>query len=119
MAREERGSQKLQDEISRLVARLAELDDERARLSRCISELKARLSSLHMTEEQPRPAPSTSAQKVALFMELFRGRTDVYPQRWVNTKKGTKGYSPACSNEWVPGVCDKPRVQCGECPNQP
>ena len=51
-------------------------------------------------------------------MELFRGRTDVYPQRWVNTKKGTKGYSPACSNEWVRGVCDKRRVKCGECPNQ-
>ena len=89
MAKEKRPNQKLEDEISRSETRLAELDDERARVSRRISELKAQLSSLHMTEEQRRPAPSTSAQKVALFMELFRGRIDVYPQRWVNTKKGT------------------------------
>ena len=51
-------------------------------------------------------------------MELFRGRTDVYPKRWVNPKKDTKEYSPACPNEWVRGVCEKPRVKCGECPNQ-
>jgi len=25
---------------------------------------------------------------------------------------------PACSNEWVRGVCGKPQVKCGECPNQ-
>lgn len=49
---------------------------------------------------------------------LFRGRTDVYPKRWINSKKGTKGYAPACANEWVRGVCEKPRVKCGECPNQ-
>ncbi|MFH1864535.1 MAG: DEAD/DEAH box helicase family protein [Candidatus Eisenbacteria bacterium] len=65
-----------------------------------------------------RPVPSTSEQKVALFMGLFRGRTDVYAKRWVNTKKSTKGYSPACSNEWVRGLCDKRGVKCGECPNQ-
>jgi hypothetical protein len=36
----------------------------------------------------------------------------------VNERKGTKGYAPACFNEWVRGVCEKPRVRCGECPNQ-
>ncbi len=29
-----------------------------------------------------------------------------------------QGYAPACANEWVSGVCEKPRVKCGECPNQ-
>ena len=28
------------------------------------------------------------------------------------------GYAPACANEWVQGVCEKPRVKCGECPHQ-
>jgi hypothetical protein len=49
---------------------------------------------------------------------LFRGRADVYPTRWRNSRKGTSGYSPACGNEWIPEVCDKPRIKCGECPNQ-
>ena len=28
------------------------------------------------------------------------------------------GYAPACANELVPGVCELPRIKCGECPNQ-
>src|SRR5690606_38928859 len=58
------------------------------------------------------------ADKVALFRSLFAGRTDVFPKYWHNLKTDRKGYSPACSNEWVRGVCDKPRVKCSECPNE-
>ena len=54
---------------------------------------------------------------------LFRGRVDVFPKRWENPKTGRSGYSPACSNEWVPGICEKrgvagrPRSSavCGDC----
>ena len=54
------------------------------------------------------------AEKVALFRTLFRGRTDVYPQRW-ESQKGASGYSPVCDNEWRPGLCGKPKVKCGVC----
>jgi len=118
----------LQTEIALEEARLAELDDDRTRVSRRISELKSKLSSLQTAEDYRQPAtetalpirnaPSTSAQKIALFMELFRGRPDVYPKLWINKKKGIEGYSPACSNEWIRGVCDKRKVKCGECLNQ-
>ncbi|MFI5395674.1 MAG: TOTE conflict system archaeo-eukaryotic primase domain-containing protein [Candidatus Binatia bacterium] len=64
------------------------------------------------------PPPITSAEKLALFRSLFRGRQDVYPQFWVNARTSRKGYAPACANEWVHGVCEKPRVKCGDCPNQ-
>ena len=60
----------------------------------------------------------TSEDKIKLFRSLFRGRVDVFPKLWTNTKKGTKGYAPACGNEWKPGVCEKPKVKCGECPHQ-
>ena len=60
----------------------------------------------------------TSTEKVTLFRSLFRGRDDVYPKLWENSRTGKKGYAPACANEWVRGVCEKPRVKCGECPNQ-
>ncbi|MFQ5600824.1 MAG: DEAD/DEAH box helicase family protein [Candidatus Krumholzibacteriia bacterium] len=63
-------------------------------------------------------APRTSAEKIALFRELFRGRADVFARRWANPRTGKKGYAPACSNEWVRGMCEKPRIKCGECPNQ-
>jgi len=61
---------------------------------------------------------SPSADKIALFRRLFRGREDVFPRRWENTKTGKAGYAPVCGNEWLRGVCGKPQIKCGECPNQ-
>src|SRR5256884_8282322 len=43
---------------------------------------------------------------------------DVYPQRFESRKTGRAGYSPACGNEWVRGICEKPRIKCSECPHQ-
>ena len=51
-------------------------------------------------------------------MNLFRGRVDVFPKRWSNTKTGKSGYSLACANEWVRSKCNKPKVKCSQCPNQ-
>ena len=63
-------------------------------------------------------APPTGVAKIALFRSLFRGRDDVFPVLWTSDKSGRTGYAPACGNEWTRGVCEKPRVRCGECPNQ-
>src|ERR1700690_3201668 len=56
--------------------------------------------------------------KIALFRALFRGREDFYARRFESLRTGKAGYSPACGNEWVRGVCEKPRIKCAECPNQ-
>lgn len=61
---------------------------------------------------------SPSEAKIALFRSLFRGREDVYPRRFESRKTGKSGYAPACANEWVRGVCEKPRIKCAECPNR-
>lgn len=68
-------------------------------------------------EELPEPHRSglSTADKVALFRRLFRGRTDVYPVRWQSRTSGKSGYAPACANEWRAGVCEKPRIKCGDC----
>ncbi len=65
----------------------------------------------------PKPEPSrlSTADKVALFRRLFRGRDDVFPVRWESRTTGKSGYAPACANEWRPGVCEKPRIKCAEC----
>lgn len=60
---------------------------------------------------------STEA-KVALFRRRFRGRTDVYAVRWESKTTGKSGYAPACANEWRAGVCEKPRIKCGDCRNR-
>lgn len=61
---------------------------------------------------------STVAEKIGLFRSLFHGREDVYPRRFESRKSGKAGYSPVCANEWVHGVCEKPRIKCADCPNQ-
>ena len=63
-------------------------------------------------------ARSSSAEKIALFRSLFRGREDVYPRRFESRKTGRAGYAPACENEWVRGICEKPRIKCGDCPHR-
>ena len=71
-----------------------------------------------MTLTSPIDRTSPSEAKIALFRSLFRGREDVYPRRFESRKTGRSGYAPACANEWVRGVCEKPRIKCAECPNR-
>ena len=61
---------------------------------------------------------SPPAAKIELFRSLFRGREDVYPRRFESRKTGKAGYAPACANEWIRGVCEKPRIKCTDCPNR-
>lgn len=75
--------------------------------------------------EAAAPAPTTkvhskssSQDKIALFLERFRGRDDVYAKRWYNYKSQKSGYSPACRNEWERDVCDKKKHRCADCPNR-
>lgn len=107
-------------EAARIRERLARLDAERAELEERLAEL-ARTHPL-VPEVSVHAGPTTNrsptADKIALFRSLFAGREDVYPRRWENDRKGTAGYAPVCANEWQPGVCHKPRVRCGACPNQ-
>ena len=49
----------------------------------------------------PISADSPTAQKIALFHTLFRGRDDVFPVLWVNERTGRMGYSPACKGGWA------------------
>ncbi len=39
----------------------------------------------------PEPSRLSTAEKVALFRRLFRGRTDVYPIRWEAKTSGKSG----------------------------
>ena len=108
-------------QIAALKSRLTALDRERSDIAERLSVLE-----LAQADEAKQPAravaavtmASPTAAKIALFRSLFRGREDVLPRRWENPKTGRAGYAPMCRNEWVRGVCGKPQVKCGECPNQ-
>ena len=105
------------DEIARQQAVLDRLEQERDQTRERLRALEASLGN-GTASIAAAASPATSAEKVALFRRLFRGRDDVYPRYWDNPRTGRHGYAPACANEWVRGVCEKPRVKCGDCPNQ-
>ena len=111
--------------LERVRKRLASLDAERGRLQRELAALEARLASELVParippalESAPVTNNSSSREKVELFRRLFFGRPDVFPVRWESGRSGRSGYSPACFNEWVQGICGKPKVKCRDCPHQ-
>ena len=107
-------------EAARIRERLARLDAERAQLEQRLAELaRAHLPAPEIAGRGGQITNrSPTRDKLALFRTLFGGREDVYPRRWENAGKGKAGYAPVCANEWKRGVCHKPRVRCGACPNQ-
>ncbi len=99
---------------------LAQLRLENARLKTLLKQHDISWEKSTSREEPtpiiPKKDPSslTPKEKVTLFRNLFRGRSDVYAARW-ESRNGKSGYSPACGNEWKPGICNKPRVKCANC----
>lgn len=117
--------QALREAIAADETRLVAMEEERQQLGSRLDALRSELAALETQGAARRlpvvpdpSAPETSRTKVALFRQLFRGREDLYPKLWTNMTTHRKGYAPACAHEWVRGVCEKPRVKCGECPNQ-
>jgi superfamily II DNA or RNA helicase len=100
----------------------AELKAENARLIALLDANGIQWRVQQPERSSPASTPESSristAEKVALFRRLFRGRTDVYPIRWESKTSAKSGYSPACANEWRAGVCEKPRIKCGDCGNR-
>jgi hypothetical protein len=96
---------------------LASLRAENARLTALLDAhgIAWRLPPQAQTPAVAEISRLTTDEKVALFRTLFRGRTDVYPIRWEGKTSGKSGYAPACANEWRAGVCEKPRIKCGDC----
>jgi len=109
-------STQLQKQLVELKRKLAELAAETIRIEDEITALESD-AVLKLETQGPAP-PRTPAEKIALFLDLFGTRRSVYPKRWENGRTGRSGYSPACDNEWQPGICQKPRVTCTECPHQ-
>jgi superfamily II DNA or RNA helicase len=145
-AESERRRDELADELARVTADLERIEvlkaETQCRLDQLRSQLMTLDGALELESNSPRSSaslptgialpvtnrasevksptggPQTPTEKVKLFRSLFRGREDVYATRFVSKKTSRPGYAPACSNKFVPGVCDLPKVKCGDCTNQ-
>jgi hypothetical protein len=121
------GKEELPRDVAKAEALLSRLDAERDHVHARLTALRAELTALgqaepgirvHLPGAPPRPVPRSPEEKVSLFRQLFRGRGDVFPTRFVSKKTGKPGYAPACTNKFVRGVCELPKVKCSECGSQ-
>lgn len=114
----------LQSKLHNTLQQLMEVTAQNATLRAENAILKRKLNVQQLAQELPANGAGTSiysskkvfpqakivpseeapliskAEKVSLFRRLFRGREDVYPVRWENTRTGKSGYSPAIRNKW-------------------
>ena len=112
IAKAEEELARLNTERSRVIERLKNLRFERTQIDRLPSQLSLFSDSVSLTNDSPED------EKIALFRLLFHGREDVYPRRFQSAKTGRSGYQPACKNEWVRGICKKPKIKCRDCDNK-
>lgn len=113
------------DNIATIESRLKALELEKTELLQKLRALQATNTPLIVTKQsemigKPTRAekPVSPEEKISLFLELFCARESVFPRLWENSVKQSKGYAPACANEWKAGICGKPRVKCSECENR-
>lgn len=115
--------------------KLADLIFQRDRLREELSKIEKEISvltqktptlSLPFAHEIPRnraqqapsgAAPLTPQQKISLFFDLFKGRGDVFAERWESFYDPQKaGYSPICIKR--SGECRRPYSFCKNCPDK-
>ena len=107
--------------IREIERRIFDLEQEKERLLGELTEIRHNNLNLvppFLGIPAAKRPPVSPAEKVHLFLTLFRCREDVYPKLWVNAAKGKSGYSPVCKNEWKSGLCSKPQTKCSKCPNR-
>ena len=100
-------------ERRQLIERIKELEAENAKLRKRLGE------DIVPVEQKPTIKKQLSLEeRVELFRSLFKGREDVFAQRWVSRVSGKSGYQPACKNKWHPQLCGKPKQNCSDCSNR-
>ena len=112
----------IEQKISEIETALSNLDDRHRQLQNELVNLRQQLLQKNLAAQLPQHLQETSfnnqspqEEKIRLFRSLFKGREDVFPRRFENSRTGKSGYAPVCRNEWKAGICQKPKIACQDC----
>lgn len=112
--------EELLEENARLRKRLRELEDEIARLKGAAAmpvPARANIPSVSSVPEAKPQVVDREAEirrRLDIFRGLFRGREDVFAQRFVSRSTGKAGYQPVCRNRWSDD-CKEKGYKCEGC----
>lgn len=105
----------IREQLNQALKEIARLKEENKQLKSSLYKAQ----NPHVKNSRPTKLVTEFTPKekaaISLFMNLFRGRSDVFAQRWESNKTGKSGYSPACGNEWDKDLCRKPKIKCQDC----
>ncbi|KGA96752.1 type III restriction endonuclease subunit R [Alkalihalobacillus alcalophilus ATCC 27647 = CGMCC 1.3604] len=108
----------IQEQLNQALQEVERLKKENIQLKKELYKAQGRntLSSpaFNLMKKESGFSPKEKAA-ITLFMNLFRGRADVFAQRWESNTTGKSGYSPGCENEWDKKLCQKPKIKCQDC----
>lgn len=96
----------MDDELIQLRREVERVRAENARLSRLL-DLRGQdtaPSPEQLAATRPVTMSSPAGDKLALYADLFRARTDIYAVRWENNKTGASGWMPAVAGGWRKGM---------------
>ncbi|MGO4890540.1 TOTE conflict system archaeo-eukaryotic primase domain-containing protein [Anaerobacillus sp. MEB173] len=108
----------IQEQLNQALKEIDRLKKENIQLKKDLYKAQGRNTSYSRTSNITKTATDfTPKDKAAikLFMNIFRGRSDVFAQRWESSTTGKSGYSPVCENEWDKELCRKPYIKCQDC----
>jgi hypothetical protein len=108
------GDSPTNSDMQALSEKCRRLEDENQQLRALLNQNGIGLPGTPKAVEQKQTPPARStfntAQKIALFRSLFRGREDVYAQRW-ESPDGRSGYSPKTERDWKAFYTAKPEAR--------
>ncbi|ARK28662.1 TOTE conflict system archaeo-eukaryotic primase domain-containing protein [Halalkalibacter krulwichiae] len=108
----------IQEQLRSALKEIDRLKKENIQLKKYLYKVKDRNTFYSPTSNIKKTATDFTPKEkaaISLFMNLFRGRSDVFAQRWESSTTGKSGYSPACKNEWDKELCRKPKIKCQDC----
>ena len=115
----------IRQKIETIESELQDLENRRKQLNNELSELNSLLAQKNFSIQPRFPIEnalvdnaSHPQEKIIIFRNLFKGREDVFPCRFENSRTGKSGYAPVCQNEWITGICQKPNISCQKCRNR-
>ena len=96
----------MDDELIQVCRELERVRAENVRLSRLL-DLRGQDTAPapeQLAATRPVTMSSPVADKLAMYADLFRARTDVYAVRWENNRTGASGWMPAVAGGWRKGM---------------